>query len=254
MDLVEKNKRTKVEVRHPWELARVEVVKQIIQKNTDVKNIKNILDVGCGDVFVAMQLSEWLPNAAIYCVDTAFNESLVKELKTEINNRPIFLFKDLNEVPKDFTADLVLLLDVIEHIEHDVAFLTQLKTKPQIDNATQFLITVPAFQHLFCQHDVFLGHYRRYTNKSLVRTIEKSDLTVVKIGYFFFSLVIARLLTATKEKIFKNKNGTTGLVEWNKGVSISTTIKQFLIFDAKFFGFFLKLPGLSNYVLCKING
>jgi SAM-dependent methyltransferase len=63
------------------------------------------------------------------------------------------------------SADLVLLCDVLEHIEHDGEFLRWLIStmKP----AAHLLITVPADPRLWSPHDEVYGHYRRYTEDSL---------------------------------------------------------------------------------------
>ncbi len=63
------------------------------------------------------------------------------------------------------TADLVLLCDVLEHIEDDDAFLRGLvgAMRP----GSHLLLTVPADPALWSPHDEVYGHYRRYTATSL---------------------------------------------------------------------------------------
>jgi SAM-dependent methyltransferase len=63
------------------------------------------------------------------------------------------------------SADLVLLCDVLEHIERDEEFLVWLMAtmKP----GAHLLITVPADPRLWSPHDEVYGHYRRYTAASL---------------------------------------------------------------------------------------
>jgi trans-aconitate methyltransferase len=62
-------------------------------------------------------------------------------------------------------ADLVLLCDVLEHIEDHVAFLHGLVTlmKP----GANLLLTVPADPRLWSPHDEVYGHFRRYTRSTL---------------------------------------------------------------------------------------
>jgi len=62
-------------------------------------------------------------------------------------------------------ADLVLLMDVLEHIDDDAGVL-----RPLLDGARagcHVLITVPAEPRLWSAHDVALGHRRRYTVETL---------------------------------------------------------------------------------------
>lgn len=63
------------------------------------------------------------------------------------------------------TADLVLLCDVLEHIEHDRQFLVSLLStmKP----GAHLLMTVPAGPRLWSPRDETYGHYRRYTRSTL---------------------------------------------------------------------------------------
>ena len=58
-------------------------------------------------------------------------------------------------------ADLVLAMDVIEHVEDDAALISAYcDLAPR---GTRFIISVPAFNFLWSAHDIFLEHHRRYT-------------------------------------------------------------------------------------------
>jgi trans-aconitate methyltransferase len=261
MDLVEvKHRSPGLMRRHPWELARFEVIRDILKQTYKNEENFTVLDIGCGDAFFVTTLSDLYPKATFYAIDIAFTEEIVAQIKKEIGSRSILLLQSLEEAGRQMKkkADLVLLLDVIEHIEDDKAFLNELYNNQAIGPDTRIMITVPAFESLFCSHDHFLGHYRRYTNKSLHNTLKGCGFEKIKLGYFFTVLIPPRLIQVLKEKIFKpdlNKQ-TTGLVEWNKGMIISGVIKWMLMFDYKVFktirlltGF--NMPGLSNYILCK---
>lgn len=87
---------------------------------------------------------------------------------------------------------LVLLLDVLEHIDDDVGSLKAIV--PKLAAGGHVLVTVPAFPWLWSDHDVAHHHFRRYTRSSLRRTAEAAGLEVVRIGYFntlLFPLVAA---------------------------------------------------------------
>lgn len=261
MDLVEVSKRNSViETRHPWELARFEVVNDLL-KGT-IKNEKDytVLDIGCGDIFFLLKLCELYPKSSFYAIDIAFTDAIIEKLKDQAKGKNIFLFKSLDEAAAQMskTADLVLLLDVVEHIEDDHGFLGMLHSHKLITNETRMIITVPAFQGLFCSHDHFLGHYRRYTNRTLNDTLKKAGFSKIKIGYFFFLLLPPRIIQVLKEKISKPdlSRETTGLVEWNKGKGVTNFIKSLMLLDFRISKLISKLTGLSliglsNYILCK---
>lgn len=260
MDLVEvKNRKTDI-ARHPWELARLEIVNSLLRNTIRNEETFTILDVGCGDIFFISKLSEYYPKVSFYAIDIAFTDEIITRLSANIGDKKIYLFKSLDDASKHLkkTADLVLLLDVVEHIEKDVPFLNDLRVHSAISNLTTFMITVPAYQSLFCSHDYFLGHYRRYTNKTLKKTISDSGFVKQDVGYFFSSLILPRIIQVIKEKITKPNlaTGTTGLVEWNGSNGITALIKSILLLDYKISKLFKSifgksLPGLSNYIICK---
>lgn len=261
MDLVEVSRREENNLaRHPWELARFEIVNSLLNGIIKDETGFNVLDIGCGDIFFISKLSELYPNANFYAIDIAFTDEIIQKLKDVAKGKNIFLFKSLDEANLHLKkhADLVLLLDVVEHIEDDKDFLRSLHSNKAITDDTHIIITVPAYQKLFCSHDHFLGHYRRYTNKTLLNTLTETGFEKKKLGYFFTSLIAPRILQVLKEKAVKPDlaTETTGLVEWDKGPGVTNFVKNILLFDFKIYKFIkrftgLSLPGLSNYIICK---
>jgi hypothetical protein len=247
--------------RHPWELARVEIVIDLINSipGIDHQSSPVILDIGCGDTFVAEQLVAQFLTFSFLCVDPAFTREDIAYYSNRLKNTPVQVFSSVQQAVQctNQPVALILLLDVLEHIENDIAFLKDINKQPGITDDTFFLITVPAFQSLFSSHDVFLDHYRRYNNKQLTNHLQQAGLQVNKIGYFFSSLLPFRSLQVAKEKIFKSNTGkpTTGLVEWKHGVKYSQFLKNMLLNDFRITRSLeklnIKLPGLSNYVICK---
>lgn len=63
--------------------------------------------------------------------------------------------------------DVLLAMDVLEHIENDTDALAA--WLPHVKSGGYVLITVPAFQWLWSYHDDRLGHVRRHTRSSLER-------------------------------------------------------------------------------------
>src|SRR5439155_683450 len=71
-------------------------------------------------------------------------------------------------------ADAVLLLDVLEHLDDDVAALVT--ARRALRPGGLLVITVPAYRWLWSGHDVALGHRRRYTARELSRVVERAGL------------------------------------------------------------------------------
>ena len=95
----------------------------------------------------------------------------------------------------DGSFDLAVSLDVIEHLEDDVAALRELRRTVAPGGA--LLVTVPAYQWLWSGHDVINHHYRRYTRRSMQRVAEQAGWRQARTTYFNSLLLpVAILLRA----------------------------------------------------------
>ena len=97
---------------------------------------------------------------------------------------------------------VVLLMDVMEHVPDDHAFLDDVVSRRFVSGDTRFVITVPAYEWLFSSHDRLLGHYRRYSSSLLRRQLQAAGLIVAEQGRFFASLLPFRVLQTLRERLF----------------------------------------------------
>lgn len=246
--------------RHPWEVARLEVVLTLLRQfmSRRLKSRATVIDIGCGDVWVAEQLALVFRSAKFLAVDQAFDEGLLRSLRANLCVNNVELYPSLESAVelRENPADIVLLLDVIEHIADDEMFLHSLYQSKMLSESVQLLITVPAFQELYCSHDTFLAHYRRYNLKQLRSVIEGAGFEVLEQGYFFTSLLVPRLVQVQLEKFLQEKaKPQKGLAAWKGNSLKSTLIKQVLLIDFKISQLLHKvgfnLPGLSCYSVCR---
>ena len=246
--------------RHPWELARLRVVYNLLKYHMpQIQNTNSfVIDIGCGDIYLVEQLSVKIPKANFIAIDTNFCDDTLKFYRNKFKYYSIQVFNSLEKAFQNIhnKVDLVLLLDVIEHIPDDIYFLKCLQNNPYITGNTIFVITVPSFQHLFCSHDIFLRHYRRYNNKLLKNNINKAGLSTIDMGYYFLSLLPVRLMQVVIERIIKYKTKINkGIGDWKQNKFRDFIIESFLFIDFKITFFFhkigIKLYGLSNYMICK---
>ena len=243
---------------HPWEYARFEVVLDIIKSvlKKDKDDILTILDIGCGDAFFLEQLSKHFNKSSFHAIDTAFTDESIALFEKRYELTGIKFHKDISEIDTTVNeVDIILLLDVIEHIENDIDFLSSLKSIHGFNSQTLVITTVPAYQSLFCSHDTWLGHYRRYSRVELEHNIRQAGFISIKSGYFFTSLLLPRFFKKNKEKILKTKNiEVTGIGDYNGSKFMSSLIKNILIMDYKISKFIgrigIKLSGLSCYSVC----
>lgn len=240
---------------HPWESARIEVIINLLKKYVNVHDALNVVDIGCGDAKIIKNLSQKFDNSSFIGVDTALDDELIIQLNQVLNNNHIKLFKNYEDLAKQkVKANFVLLLDIIEHIENDTEFVKNIIPSNFITNDTLFLITVPAFQSLFVNRDTWLGHYRRYTTRSLKHLAKINNLIILKSGYFFSSLLPLRFFQKIVER--KNKHEDyQGINNWNGKKWIAKLLETILLIDFHITNFInsfgIKVPGLSCYMICK---
>jgi SAM-dependent methyltransferase len=258
LDLIESALNEKTPSRHPWELARSKVVMDIIEDHLpQLSEVgTEVLDIGCGDSWLIEQIAKDYSQAHLTAVDTAFSKELLEAYRKKFVTDQFHFDTDLSRALQGIEkVDLVLLLDVIEHIEDEIQFLRNLiKKQEAVTNDTLFLITVPAFQSLFSAHDEFLGHYRRYNRKILTNRLESSGLEVIKTGYFFSSLVPPRSFIKFLEVSRLKSKKVKGIGDHQKS-SIDTLVERTLYLDYKvgksLRNLGIHLPGLSTFALAR---
>jgi SAM-dependent methyltransferase len=97
---------------------------------------------------------------------------------------------------KDKQYDCVVLVNVLEHIEDDIAALKGLYRilKP----GGHLLIFVPALKFLFSDMDARVGHFRRYQHPELKGRVAGAGFNIIKSKYFDFLGIIAWWVLNTK--------------------------------------------------------
>jgi 2-polyprenyl-3-methyl-5-hydroxy-6-metoxy-1,4-benzoquinol methylase len=243
MDLIETNFDNAF--RHPWELSRAQSLLKIVRN----QNNTTYADIGAGDLFFSSILRDSL-GALVSAVDVHFIENSDKEA---LKKDGITLFHNLNDLP-DESMDCAILMDVLEHVEDDALFLNQ--TIAKIKHQRNILITVPAFQFLFSEHDRALKHFRRYNKKQLLALAKQSNLEIKECFYFYFTLWIVRVfskyLTPKSPKLLTSTNVENWKFRTRSPITI--TVKTILNMDFYICRMLsrigIALPGLS---LCLIG-
>ncbi|AXP01921.1 class I SAM-dependent methyltransferase [Pseudomonas bijieensis] len=134
-----------------------------------------LLDVGAGSGFFSHHLLTHTATAQAWCVDISYPA----DSDASTAGKPVRYRRAVDSLD----ADLVLLMDVLEHVDDDVGLLKSYVDK--VPSGSRFLITVPAFQFLWSGHDDFLEHKRRYTLKQLETVVAQAGLQVQQGAYYF---------------------------------------------------------------------
>jgi len=165
-----------VENTHWWFVSRRKLMIELIRSFN--KRIPEILDMGCGTGGNLKAL-----NKIGYTCGTDISTRAVEFCR--MNGLDNVIECGIEEIPlKDRSFDIVVCLDVLEHLDNSSAGLAELRRILKDDG--RILITVPAFSILWGQHDIALGHRRRYTRKTLTRVLEESGFEVTKMSYLYF--------------------------------------------------------------------
>lgn len=134
-----------------------------------------LLDVGAGSGFFSHHLLTHTETAQAWCVDISYPV----DSDASTAGKPVHYRRAVGTLD----ADLVLLMDVLEHVDDDVGLLKAYVDK--VPSGSRFLITVPAFQFLWSGHDDFLEHKRRYTLRQLESVVAQAGLQVQQGAYYF---------------------------------------------------------------------
>lgn len=164
-----------------WHLGRLRIIQAYINRAKENKQKLKIMNVGCGTGGTIDMLEGF---------GTVDNVDISDEAIRFMKERG---YKRLTKVDgiqlpfKDKTYDLVGAFDVLEHIDDQVEALKEWKRVLKDDGA--IVITVPAYQWLWTDHDISLHHKRRYTTKRLTEAAMAAGLKPQKKSYaIVFSL------------------------------------------------------------------
>jgi SAM-dependent methyltransferase len=137
----------------------------------------NILDIGCGTGLMLNELEKIGETHGMDMSDEAIAFS--KEIFSgEVKQG--FL---PDQIPFERNAfDLITLLDVIEHVEHDAEALKEIRERLVVGGKA--VITVPAYMFLWSKFDEINEHKRRYTLKELKLRLVEAGFTVEEITYY----------------------------------------------------------------------
>ncbi|MFO0697441.1 MAG: methyltransferase domain-containing protein [Polyangiales bacterium] len=249
MDLREipQDARTGPSRRHPWEVARAAFFEALVGPLVAARPCR-VLDVGAGDAFVGAELAaSFGERVVVTCVDPGY---------ATLGRPACAGVRLLDRIPEE-RFDLLLLLDVLEHVEDDLGLLSDL-VRSNLGDGAHVLVSVPAWPGLYARHDRALGHHRRYRPRELHALLSRAGLERLEGGGLFHSLVLPRAATVLAERLRGDaaEVGAPPPLEWRKGPVVTGAVSTALGLDnrvsrlASRLG--LGLPGLSEWALARV--
>ena len=142
----------------------------------------NVVDFGCGTGGLLHLVRKRIGFQRFLGVDASAQAiALARRLG------PDYAVVDPETYAPETDTDLVLLMDVIEHVADDVGLLARLLAP--LATGAALLISVPAVPMLYTDWDRALGHHRRYTRASLSKAVRRAGAEVAFLSYGFSYLL-----------------------------------------------------------------
>ena len=247
MDLREHHVTTQ---RHPWEVARFQFLTEVLRRRGLLPRVHSVLDAGAGDAWFSNHFNALIGDTShIDCWDAEYTDESIHELSKDLPSNIA-----LTATRPETQHDLILLLDVLEHVEHDRDFLAELVAE-SLKPGGWLLFTVPAWQPLFSRHDTWLHHHRRYAPAQAKAVREGAGLRILESGGLFHSLLLPRILTVAGERLRPPATAHQPTIAWTHGALVTRTVQAALDLDNAVSHAaaraVLPLPGLSFWALCQ---
>lgn len=209
-----------VEGKHWWFLGRRKIIASFVARicNDIGKRRPRILDVGCGTGANLQMLSNFGIAEGVDVSNEALDFCRARGLsKVKPGAAEALPYEDAS-------FDLVTGLDVVEHLDDDVAGLREMRRvlRPR----GRALLFVPAFMFLWGVQDDVSHHRRRYTLPELKTRLAEAGLIVERATYanitFFLPILFGRLIMRLAGVRPASENNITigalnGLLGWILG-------------------------------------
>ncbi len=140
----------------------------------------DVLEIGCGTGNFTQLIAAAGHRVTGCDIDDAYVAQAAQRLRPYPEAR--VMRKDATQAEFGQSFDSVVLLDVLEHIEDDVGMLRRLRGA--LRPGGTLILKVPAMPFLLCGMDRAIGHYRRYSKRSLAARLREAGFVMVRQRHF----------------------------------------------------------------------
>lgn len=244
MDASYESKYHNIEKDYFWFQARRDMTLRLINKLRVNKDSK-ILEIGCsGGHLIKLLENKGYKN--VYGIDVSkkgINLCKQKGIKN------CFIMDAVKTRFKDYTFDLIIASDILEHIEKDDMALLEWSRILKPNGI--LIVFVPAFKFLWSEHDEINYHYRRYSSHSLTFALRKADFSISRISYWNFLLFFPVSFDRILHRVLMSKNRVKKDHLYSVNPAINKILSAVLIFENKFLQIFNFPFGVSVFAVAE---
>lgn len=200
-----------------WVSARTRIFKALVKKNLPLPKKTKFLEIGCGTGNFIKHLRSDLN------LEITGSEVYLKGLIYAKKNQPDVEFIQFDvtkgQIGREF--DIIVAFDVIEHIDDDLAALSNMNQMLEDDGIA--IISVPQHMFLWGTLDEIVKHKRRYSRGELKQKMEASGFKIrytTSFVFFLFPLMlVARLLDKKRDDADSDENALSKRVKFSPVLS-----------------------------------
>ncbi|GAB4331267.1 MAG: class I SAM-dependent methyltransferase [Candidatus Abyssubacteria bacterium] len=194
MDIQEFQKLFEEEETYWWFVGKWRLMRQLVD-DLQLRKDALILDLGCG-------CGMGLKNLSHYGKVTGFDrEHAALRFCRERHTSSSLVQGDVGHLPfKERGFDVIVALDLLEHIEDDRTLLKELWRMTK--QGGKVIVSVPCYPSLYSPHDLALHHKRRYTREELRSKVHAAGFTIKRMTHFNATMCLPIATVRCARKIF----------------------------------------------------
>jgi SAM-dependent methyltransferase len=221
-----------------WVRSRNRLFKRIVEGLQRPSGKTRFLEIGCGTGGFIQKI---VNNDNLKITGS---EIYLKGLLYAKRNLPDvdFIQFDVTKGVVDNEFDIIVAFDVIEHIDDDVAAISNINK--MLCNGGSLIVTVPQHMFLWSQLDEIVKHKRRYSRKELIAKLKNAGFDISYCTSFLFVLfplmLISRIFDKGQDRICADEVALEKRVKFSK--VLNWIFDHFMRIDECFISLGISLP------------
>jgi len=197
---------------HWWLTSKYNILCDLLRQFYNGTCPDRILDIGCGSGVFMGHLKMFRND--VFGIDIAYD--IIRILSRRDRDAKAAV-ADAGRLPfKDNSFDLATLIDVLEHTEDDRRVVNNIKKA--LSSGGLLVLTVPAYNMLYGNHDRLYGHKRRYNRRGIMALLKDAGFDVLRATYFQAAFVAPLWV---KRKVFTEDSDKDDFFRLPKPINVA---------------------------------